>query len=58
MKQAFLSILRHILTFGGGLVVANNPSITDASASTVIGGIMAVIGASVGAYDEYKATRK
>lgn len=56
--NAFLSILRHLLTFAGGAVIANNPSISENTVQTGIGAITAIIGAAWGAYDEHKAAKK
>lgn len=55
MKNTILSLIRHLLSILGGAVIANNPSITDASASTVTGAVVAVVAAAWGAIDEYKA---
>lgn len=55
MKNTILSFLRHLLTFAGGAVVANNPSISEANVSTTTGALIALAGAAWGMYDEHKA---
>lgn len=58
-KNAFLSLLRHLLTFGGGLVVANNPHVIDApTMGTGIGAIMGVAGAAWGSIGAHIAEKK
>lgn len=56
MKDTILSILRHALTFGGGLVAANN-GVSEDTAGTVTGAIVALVGVLWGAIDEYKAAK-
>jgi hypothetical protein len=58
MKQALLSLVRHILTAAGGAVIANNPSISENSVNLGIGALLAIVGASWGAYDEHKAAKQ
>jgi hypothetical protein len=58
MKNAFLSILRHVLTLSGGAVLANNPSLSANTVETAAGAILGATGLLWGAYDEYKAERK
>ena len=53
----FLSLIRHALTFGGGLIVANNPGHAD-TVQTGVGLLTTLIGAAWGAYDEHKAESK
>ena len=43
-KEQAWGVIRHILTFGSGIIVANGV-LDDAAAQSVIGGIMALIGA-------------
>jgi len=43
-KEQALGVIRHILTFGSGLIVANGV-LDDATAQTIIGSVMALIGA-------------
>lgn len=54
-KNAALSVLRHLLTFGGGAVIANNPHLDQNVVQTAIGGILALVGLIWGAKDEHKA---
>jgi hypothetical protein len=56
MKETILSIIRHALTFGGALIAANNNISTD-TASAVTGAIVALVGVTWGAVDEYKAAK-
>ena len=42
-KEQILGIVRHVLTFGGGLVVANG-LIDEAVAQSIIGSVLALIG--------------
>ncbi len=54
MKNTILSILRHALTFGGGLLVTKG-LISDGTANEVAGAISTAIGLIWGAVDEYRA---
>lgn len=56
MKDTILSIIRHALTFGGGLVAANN-NISEDTAASVSGALLALIGVLWGAVDEYRAAK-
>lgn len=56
-KDTILSILRHLLTFVGGLVVAKG-YLSESLATQLIGGIPTFIGAAWGAVDEYRAWKK
>ena len=57
-KNTLLSVLRHLLTFAGGAVIANNPGIGPETIETGIGALTGLIGMIWGAVDEYKAERK
>jgi hypothetical protein len=57
MHDTILSILRHTLTFVGGLLVAQG-LITDATVAQAVGPIVATAGALWGALDEYRAAKK
>lgn len=57
MKNTVLSLLRHLLTFGGGLILANNPDIAPASVEQGIGLVTTLVGLSWGMLDEYKAEK-
>ncbi len=57
-KNAILSFLRHLFTFGGGLVLANNPHLSEPTVSTGIGLLLAGIGAVWGVGDEAVAENK
>jgi hypothetical protein len=57
MKETILSILRHALTFGGALIAANN-NISAGAAEAVTGALVALVGVTWGAVDEYKAAKK
>ena len=56
MKDTILSIIRHALTFGGGIIAANN-GISENTAGVVTGAAVALIGAIWGAVDEYRAAK-
>jgi hypothetical protein len=56
MKETILSIIRHALTFGGALIAANNNITTD-TANAVTGAIVALVGVTWGAVDEYRAAK-
>ena len=43
-QEQLLGILRHVLTFGGGLIVANG-NVDDATMQTIIGAIVSLAGA-------------
>lgn len=57
MKETYLSIIRHILSAGGGIATANGFASAE-TAEKVIGGIIMLIGLVWGAYDEYVAAKK
>jgi hypothetical protein len=57
MKDTILSIARHALTFGGGLIAANN-GISEGASANIVGAIVALIGLIWGARDEYLAAQK
>lgn len=57
MKNTILSTIRHLLTFVGGAVVANNPGIAPETMETGIGLAIGLAGLIWGAHDEYKAER-
>jgi hypothetical protein len=57
-KEAILSFLRHLLTFAGGLVLANNPHIGESTVQTGIGLVLAGAGAAWGVGDEHAAAKK
>jgi len=57
MKDTILSILRHALTFGGGILVAKG-IVTDAASADIIGALCTLVGVAWGAIDEYLATKK
>jgi hypothetical protein len=56
MKETILSITRHALTFVGALIAANNNITTD-TANAVTGAVVALIGVTWGAVDEYRAAK-
>ncbi len=57
MKNTVLSILRHILTFGGGFIIANNPEISPENIQGLAGAVVGLIGGIWGAYDEHRAEK-
>lgn len=57
MKDTILSVIRHALTFGGGLQVARGKW-NENTAQIVSGVAPALIGALWGAVDEYLAAKK
>jgi hypothetical protein len=57
MKDTILSILRHALTFGGG-ILASKGFISEDTATQAVGAIIALAGVIYGAYDEYRASKK
>ncbi len=56
MKDTILSVIRHVLTFGGGLAVSAG-FLTDHTVAALAGGIPTFIGLLWGALDEYRAAR-
>lgn len=44
-KEQIMGLVRHVLTFVGGIIVAKGLA-TDAMTSELIGGIMTVVGAT------------
>ena len=42
-REQILGIVRHVLTFGSGIAVANG-LIDEAAAQTIIGGVLGIIG--------------
>jgi hypothetical protein len=56
-KDTILSIIRHLLTFGGGFLAAKGVVSNDALA-TLVPSVVAAIGAIWGAADEFIAARK
>jgi hypothetical protein len=57
MKNAVLSIVRHLLGIGGAYVVGKG-WLSDASVTELIVGIVSFTGLLWGAFDEYKAETK
>jgi hypothetical protein len=55
-KNSFLSIIRHLLSIGGGMVIANNPGHAD-NVQTTVGVITALAGLAWGAIDEHRAEK-
>lgn len=58
MKNTYLSLFRHILTIAGGMVVANNPHISETVVQTGSGVALAAVGALWGMIDEHLAEKK
>jgi hypothetical protein len=56
MKDTILSVIRHILTFGGGILIAVG-YVTDTTWATVASAVPTAVGAVWGAADEYRAAR-
>ncbi len=56
-KDTILSIVRHLLTFGGGFLVAKG-LVSDSTLGTLIPSVVAAIGAIWGAADEFIAAKK
>lgn len=56
MKDSILSIIRHALTFGGGVLVAKG-WIAEHTLPEIIGALASLIGVVWGAADEWIATR-
>lgn len=56
-KDTLLSILRHLLTFGGGFVVAKG-YLSESLVTQLIGAVPAAVGWLWGAVDEYRAWKK
>jgi len=57
MKDTILSLVRHGLTFGGGLLVAKG-LLSDGTSAELAGILATAIGALWGALDEYRAAKK
>lgn len=57
MKDSILSIVRHALTFGGGVLVAKG-WISEHTLPEIIGAISSLIGVIWGASDEWFASKK
>jgi hypothetical protein len=57
MKDTILSILRHALTFGGGILVTKG-LLSEATSLELIGSLTTTIGLAWGAIDEYLAAKK
>lgn len=56
-KDTVLSIIRHLLTFAGGLVVAKG-YLSDSTVTQIAGAVPGFIGLVWGAVDEYLAAKK
>ncbi|MBC8009959.1 MAG: hypothetical protein H7067_07670 [Burkholderiales bacterium] len=56
-KDTILSVIRHVLTFGGGFLVAKGV-VSDSALATLIPALVAAVGAVWGAADEFLAARK
>lgn len=56
-KDTILSIIRHILTFGGGFLVAKG-IVSDSALATLIPSVVAAVGAIWGAADEFIAAKR
>jgi hypothetical protein len=54
MKDAILGLVRHLLTFGGGYVVAKG-WLDDATANAVVGALITVFGAGWSVFDKVRA---
>jgi len=54
MKDAILGIVRHILTAGGGALVANGV-VADGDVQTAIGAIVALVGVVLSVLEKRKA---
>ena len=54
MKDAILGIVRHILTAGGGALVANGV-VLEADVQTAIGAIVALVGVVLSVLEKRKA---
>jgi hypothetical protein len=53
-KEVILGLVRHLLTFGGGYIVAAN--LADANmVSEGVGAVMTILGIVWSAYDKHKA---
>lgn len=57
MKDTILSLIRHGLTFGGGLLAAKG-FVSDSTIGTLVPALVAAVGAIWGAADEYLAAKK
>jgi len=56
MNNTIQSIIRHILTFGGGILVARG-LVSETVMTELAGALSGVIGLIWGAFDEYKAEK-
>jgi len=52
-SNIYLSVLRHVLTFGGGFLVANG-TVDEVTATEVIGGVVAIVGTIWGIYEKLR----
>lgn len=57
MKDTILSITRHLLTFGGGLLVAKGV-LSESTMTQLVGAIPGFVGLLWGAFDEYLPAKK
>ncbi|RRJ96862.1 hypothetical protein Ga0100231_024150 [Opitutaceae bacterium TAV4] len=57
MKDTILSILRHLLTIGGGVLVTRGV-LGESTVEGLAGTAIAFIGGVWGAVDEYRASKK
>lgn len=57
MKDTILSVLRHLLTFGGGLLVARGLA-SDDTVQQLVAALPTTIGLVWGAADEYRAAQR
>lgn len=54
LKPAILGVIRHLLTTGGGVLVANG-MLTDGQAATATGAIVALAGVAWSVFDKRRA---
>lgn len=51
MKDSILGLLRHLLTFGGGILVTKG-IVDEGTATELVGGLITVIGGAWSIYDK------
>ena len=54
-QEQILGIIRHVLTFGGGLIVAKGYA-DEGTVTTVVGGVITIVGAIWSMWGKKKAT--
>lgn len=57
MKEAVLGLLRHLLTFGGGVFVSNG-WLTEADLTTAVAAFATIVGLGWSMFDKWKRSQE